>query len=188
MTSRSAAIETVPAERFLGMAEDLTPVYAAAFSRPPWNERSDAFAAFSARLPNEASRPGFTAAVTRSLSGALTGFAYGYPTPTPFPTGRSYNKASAALGAGATELCGRFEVLELAVRPEAEGVGNGRTLLDSIVGGRSAWLLTSANATRAVGFYRRRGWRPLGQADGAIVFASPPRSPATSRHHSKARS
>ncbi|GIF68526.1 hypothetical protein Ais01nite_65610 [Asanoa ishikariensis] len=179
MSNRSTAIEAVPATAFVTLAEDLTRVYAAVFSRPPWNEDSAAIAAFTARLPDESSRPDFTAAVTRDRSGALTGFAYGYPTAAPFPTGRSYPKASAALGAGVNDLCGCFEVLELAVRPDAEGVGNGRTLLDAVVAGRSAWLLTSASATRAVGFYRRRGWRPLGMAAGAIVFASPPRPPTT---------
>ena len=59
------------------------------------------------------------------------------------------------------------EVLVLAVLPEYEGRGIGRTLLLSVVEGLRAagharlWLAASSNpAVRAHGFYRRLGWKP----------------------------
>lgn len=67
-----------------------------------------------------------------------------------------------------------FEVLELAVHPDAEGNGIGRQLLSMIVAGQPAWLLTAEHARRAVAFYRRQGWQRLGAANGVVVYLHHP--------------
>lgn len=62
------------------------------------------------------------------------------------------------------------------VRPEFEGQGAGRRLLEAVetklaeAGVKQAWLSTDANpAYRARGFYRRLGWREAGQADDGEI-------------------
>ena len=64
------------------------------------------------------------------------------------------------------------EVAVLAILPEYEGRGIGKTLLSLVVewlcsfNPESVWLGTSPNpATRAYGFYRALGWRPIGETD-----------------------
>jgi GNAT superfamily N-acetyltransferase len=69
-------------------------------------------------------------------------------------------------------------VFALFVRPEHEGRGAGRALLEAAErwlfgrGHAEIWLSTGAEGTlRAHGFYRRMGWRPAGPAtDGSIVY------------------
>ena len=64
------------------------------------------------------------------------------------------------------------EVLVLAVLPEFEGRGIGKTLLSLAVGWLRSfrptrvWLGASADPnTRSYGFYRSLGWRPVGETD-----------------------
>jgi ribosomal protein S18 acetylase RimI-like enzyme len=66
----------------------------------------------------------------------------------------------------------RGEVIVLAVLPEYERKGIGRTLLSLVVDWLCAfnptrvWLGASRDpATRAYGFYRALGWRPTGETD-----------------------
>jgi ribosomal protein S18 acetylase RimI-like enzyme len=74
------------------------------------------------------------------------------------------------------------EVLVLAVLPEYEGRGVGKTLLSLAVEWLRSfhptrvWLSTSPNPdTRAYGFYRALGWRPIGEiatnGDEILVLA-----------------
>lgn len=64
------------------------------------------------------------------------------------------------------------EVLVLAVLPEFEGRGIGKTLLSLAVGWLQSfrpvriWLGASPDpGTRSYGFYRSLGWRPVGEKD-----------------------
>jgi GNAT superfamily N-acetyltransferase len=68
---------------------------------------------------------------------------------------------------------GSGEIVVLALLPEHEGHGLGRTLLDRTVahlrglGHERLFLGCSENpAHRSHGFYRRLGWRPTGERDG----------------------
>jgi ribosomal protein S18 acetylase RimI-like enzyme len=57
-----------------------------------------------------------------------------------------------------------FEVCELHVRPERQGRGLGRSLLDTLLAGTdaaTAVLSTPDRRTRARGFYRAGGWQDL---------------------------
>jgi ribosomal protein S18 acetylase RimI-like enzyme len=67
---------------------------------------------------------------------------------------------------------GAGEVLVLAVLPQFEGRGIGKTLLSLAVGWlrsfgpKRIWLGASPDpSTRAHGFYRSLGWRPAGERD-----------------------
>ncbi|GAA3220779.1 GNAT family N-acetyltransferase [Dactylosporangium siamense] len=166
-------VEVVDAAGFLAAGDELARLYAAVFGGPPWNEPPERAEAFRATLPGEAARPGFRAAFSRDGGGALAGFAYGFTTAEPFPSGRSYDEVRVALGAGTGELSGTFEVMELAVHPAARGGGHGRRLLAAVVGDRPAWLLTAEHAEGTVAFYDRLGWRRLGSANGILVYTAP---------------
>jgi GNAT superfamily N-acetyltransferase len=67
---------------------------------------------------------------------------------------------------------GKGEVLVLAMLPDFEGRGIGATLLSRVVewlrsfNPARVWLSASSDpATRAYGFYRAAGWRPIGEID-----------------------
>ncbi|MGW6009182.1 GNAT family N-acetyltransferase [Streptomyces sp. NPDC055210] len=163
----------------------LRSVYADAFCAPPWNEDEDRADEFAGRLPMNARRPGFTAAL--ALTGSrVTGFATAWTTPAPFPADRCYPQAAAGLGPDRTAhwLCGAREIDELAVHPAARGTGLAGELLEAVTAdapeGRS-WLLTSVRSPRAMAFYRHQGWiqatHPSPEGTGIVVFLSP-RHPA----------
>lgn len=169
----------------LGVLDALGDAYAEIFTAPPWAHRSPAAARhdFRERLRRDARRPGFRAVVAMDESGAVAGFATGWITRAPFPTGRAYGKVLRRLGAERVGelLIGSFEVDELGVRSHARGAGLGGRLLSDITtaapGGRS-WLLTWDQAHDALAFYRRRGWEEPeavhGEETDIVVFLSPP--------------
>ncbi|WP_407566448.1 GNAT family N-acetyltransferase [Streptomyces sp. 184] len=165
----------------LACTDALRSVYADAFGTPPWNEDEAQAAEFAARLPDDARRPGFTAA-TAVQGGRLVGFTTAWTTPSPFPRDRCYPQAAAGLGPERTArwLCGALEIDELAVAPAAHGTGIAARLLEAVIAdapeGR-AWLLTSVQAPRALAFYRRHGWtqvtHPSADGKGIVVFLGP---------------
>ncbi|MDX3418922.1 GNAT family N-acetyltransferase [Streptomyces sp. MD20-1-1] len=169
----------------LAHTDALRSVYTDAFCAPPWNEDEERAAEFAERLPRDARRPGFTAALA-FVGRSVVGFAGGWTTLPPFPADRCYPQAAAGLGARRTNdwLCGAFEVDELAVRPDAQGSGLAGRLLEAVTArapeGRS-WLLTSVQAPRAMAFYHRQGWiqatHPSPNGKGVVVFLGP-RHPA----------
>nr|WP_030420299.1 GNAT family N-acetyltransferase [Streptomyces sp. NRRL F-5065] len=169
----------------LAHTDALRSVYTDAFCAPPWNEDEERAAEFAERLPRDARRPGFTAALA-FVGRSVVGFAGGWTTLPPFPADRCYPQAAAGLGARRTNdwLCGAFEVDELAVRPDAQGSGLAGRLLEAVTAlapeGRS-WLLTSVQAPRAMAFYHRQGWiqatHPSPDGKGVVVFLGP-RHPA----------
>lgn len=165
----------------LAHTDTLRSVYVDAFCAPPWNEDESKADQFSAALPENSRRPGFTAA-TAVQDDTLVGFTTAWTTLAPFPTDRCYPQAAAGLGAAHTAqwLCGALEIDELAVRPTAHGTGTAARLLDAVTAdapdGR-AWLLTSVQAPRAMAFYRRLGWtqatHPSTEGKGIVVFLGP---------------
>ncbi|MFC8671431.1 GNAT family N-acetyltransferase [Streptomyces griseorubiginosus] len=185
------AVPAVPAVRvfrdgdLLAHTTALRSVYADAFCAPPWNEDEEKAVEFGERLPVNVRRPGFIAVLAFAGSDLL-GFATAWTTPAPFPTDRCYPQAAAGLGPERTAawLCGAREIDELAVRPGARGTGLAGELLAAVTedapDGRS-WLLTSVRSTRAMSFYRGRGWaqatHPSPDGEGIVVFLGP-RHPA----------
>ncbi|HUR51259.1 MAG TPA: GNAT family N-acetyltransferase [Mycobacteriales bacterium] len=75
----------------------------------------------------------------------------------------------------ATWLEDAFEVCELHVRPEQQGHGLGRHLLETLLAGttaRTAVLTTPDRETRARAFYRAGGWQDLARG---LRFPGDPR-------------
>ncbi|OEV31309.1 acetyltransferase [Streptomyces nanshensis] len=174
-------VQLVDGATLLSHATGIRKVYKESFGSPPWEESDDQAAAYLERLTTDVERPGFTGAL--ALKGAeVAGFAAAWTTPSPFPSGRCYPQAAAALGARRTAewLCAGLEVDELAVGEAARRRGVGRTLLAAVTSavpdGR-CWLLTSVRAESALRFYRRLGWRqathPAPSGRGAAVFLGP---------------
>ncbi|MFH8572585.1 GNAT family N-acetyltransferase [Streptomyces sp. NPDC017993] len=181
----AGGVRLVAGERLAPYADGIRAVYADAFGAPPWREDPALAETYLARLAEDTRRPGFLAALAFD-EGTIVGFATAWTTPAPFPTGRCYPEAAAALGAERTGswLCGAQEVDELAVHTRVRGSGLGAALLGALTAetanGRS-WLLTSARAGGALGFYRRLRWRqathPAPGGRGVAVFLGP-RHPA----------
>lgn len=77
--------------------------------------------------------------------------------------------------AASSWLDGAFEVCELHVRPEHQGHGLGRLLLDTLLARQNAptaLLTTPDEQTRARSFYRAAGWQDLVRS---LVFPGDPR-------------
>ena len=93
----------------------------------------------------------------------LVGISYGYLGE---PGQWWHDHVAAAMGAdlARTWLTSAFEVCELHVRPEHQGTGLGRTLLEDLLadtGAATAVLTTPDRETRARRFYRIGGWQDL---------------------------
>ncbi|MGG5260541.1 GNAT family N-acetyltransferase [Phycicoccus avicenniae] len=145
-------------------------LYLAVFSEPPWGEGADEADGFAERLDAE------VAAGARGLvlldGERVVGLAYAVPTPAPFPTGRSYGRVARVCEARLLE--GTWEVMEVAVHPDARGGGRARRLLDALLLDCSpAWLLTSTEALAAQRFYDRQpGLVRLGTGEGLVVYGT----------------
>jgi ribosomal protein S18 acetylase RimI-like enzyme len=171
-------------ESLLDHWDPLAEAYLDVFAGPPWNEDGSDLQPFRDRLTAAIRQPGFRALLAWD-GGAVEAFALGWVRQPPFPAGRAYGRIRQRLGDAAVEqvLLGAFEVDELGVRPRARGRGLGRHLLTALTAdapeGR-AWLVTSADATDALAFYRAAGWHEAPAAadpgDGGrrvAVFLSP---------------
>jgi len=113
-------------------------------------------------------------AVAALDDGRVVGVAYGY---VGGPGQWWHDQVRAALPAEVAEqwLTVAFEVCELHVRPQQQGQGLGRQLLDGLLTGppaRTAVLTTPDRETRARSFYRSGGWRDLTRG---LVFPGDPR-------------
>ncbi|OLF16329.1 GNAT family N-acetyltransferase [Actinophytocola xanthii] len=164
----------------LAVADAFTDAVLDVFGGPPWEHRDRA--AILERLRRDVHRPGFTAILSFSDSGAVDGFATGWITGAPFRTDRAYGRVTARLGPErvADLLVGALEVDELGVRERVRGTGLGRRLLAELTTEAPdghAWLLTSRHAHDAVAFYRRAGWwepeAVPGMDNDVLVFLSP---------------
>jgi len=107
-------------------------------------------------------RPGFVA-VAGLEDGRLVGFGYAYPG----ETGQWWHDiVTAALDPeqAARWLTNSFEIVELHVRPDAQGAGLGRRLLATLLAeapGRTAVLSTGDRDSRARRLYRSMGFVDL---------------------------
>jgi GNAT superfamily N-acetyltransferase len=163
----------------LAIQDKLVETYTAVFCAPPWNDSPERAARFGESLVDWAGRPGF-AAVLAGNDHAVTGFALGLPTSTPFPADRSYGSVRRILGPVAETLPGWLEVAELAVHPAARRAGLGRRLLATLVDDRPAWLLTVPEIEGTTAFYDAAGWRRQGTGYGIVVYTNRPLPARTS--------
>lgn len=159
-------------EDVLRHADTLAAVYRAAFS--PYGESDDDITAFRRRsLPTHACRDDFRCVAAIS-AGALLGFGYGYTG----ARGQYWTDRVADLAPPAVVrhwLGGHFEVVELAVLPEAQGRGLGGALHDALLTGLphpAALLSTWQYDTPARRLYLRRGWQPLAELPDATLMGT----------------
>ena len=156
-------VEVLDGPNALAARHELADVFRGAFSAPGYDEDDDAVARFvGEQLPTHAARDDFRLVTVRDDSGLL-GFIYGY-------TGRHGEWWTDQVAAAAppdlaeTWLGGHFEIVELAVRPGAQGRGFGAALVESLLLGlqhRRALLTTYADDKPAPRLYRRLGWQRL---------------------------
>ncbi|MDQ3733247.1 MAG: GNAT family N-acetyltransferase [Actinomycetota bacterium] len=108
-------------------------------------------------------RLGFQAVAAFDTEEALTGFGYGY---TARPGQWWYDQVADALGRGRSRqwLRDSFELCEFHVRPDQQGMGIGRLLLDTLLDAVSlprVVLSTPDSDTRAFRLYRSEGFVDL---------------------------
>ena len=140
-----------------GLRPVLAEVALSAFTAPPWNETPAQARQLADRMLADAQRPGFALALAFTCGGMrLVGFGYGLPRcPAPDSAMGTLPFASSA----GTEP---FEFCELAVTPDARGIGVGRALHDTVLAASNPqprWLVTHPAAHPAVRLYQTSGWQ-----------------------------
>jgi ribosomal protein S18 acetylase RimI-like enzyme len=147
----------------LDIAGQLGEVFGTAFGAPGYEDtQSDGDGFAAEQLPTHAARDDFKL-VTARVDGTVVGFAYGF-------TGqrgqwwpdRVAEVVSPELAAD--WIGGHFEVVELAVLPEAQGQGLGTALMEELMRDlphRKALLTTYVDDRPAPRLYRRLGWQVL---------------------------
>ncbi|MGZ0150798.1 GNAT family N-acetyltransferase [Kribbella sp. WER1] len=150
-------IDVLDGTAALAIADELGQVFAAAFGPEEDTERFT-----TETLPTHASRAAFKLVVARQNE-RLAGFAYGY-------TGERGqwwpDRVVAAVGPELADawVGGHFEVVELAVHPDAQRHGLGAALMTELMRDlphRRALLGTDADDGPAPRLYRRLGWQRL---------------------------
>jgi GNAT superfamily N-acetyltransferase len=137
--------------------DDVLDVYAAAMEVPPASARTR-----KGILLSHLDRRGLRAVA--ALEGdQLVGIAYGYVGE---PGQWWHDQVASAMTRGQASrwLRDAFEVCEFHVRPQLQGRGLGRDLLDTLLAGTDAAtsvLTTPDHETRARRFYRADGWQDL---------------------------
>ncbi|MGN9836744.1 GNAT family N-acetyltransferase [Nonomuraea sp. H19] len=164
-------LERLTGPEVLARTAQLTEIYRTAFSGPPWYEDGYGTADFAARLTTDVHRPGFAAVLAAGDDGLPAGFGTAWPTQSPFPGGRAYDRVRAELGDQVeTRLVGALEVDELAVSPHARRQGLAGRILDLLCDGADAcWLLTAPAAVDAIKLYERLGWQRLTRPEANVV-------------------
>jgi ribosomal protein S18 acetylase RimI-like enzyme len=141
---------------------DVAKVYESAWASMPFAFDRSQVRNFVKTFSYHAEKSGFRLCIGRD-KGAVAGFAYGYSSE---PGGWWREQVQKAIDRRLvhTWLADSFELAELAVAQGAQGRGMGARLHDAILDGlphRAAVLSTQRDNARALGFYRRRGWKVL---------------------------
>ena len=166
------SFEIVPFTRdeILQQMPGIVSIYRAAFDGPPYGEDAAGSESFAAHLRFHSLRAGFRFFAARCLgsdecqeSARLVGFSYGY---TGGPGLWWFDLVSTAIDPEIynTWMTDYFEVVELAVDPQYQGLKLGAGLHDRLLAGlphHTAVLSTIQFETTALQFYRKRGWVSL---------------------------
>jgi len=165
------SFEIVPFTRdeILRQMPGIVATYRAAFDGPPYGDDVAGSESFAAHLRYHSLRSGFRFFAARCTgeectdSGRLVGFTYGY---TGGPGLWWFDLVSTAIDPQIYNawMTHYFEVVEMAACPDYQGQGLGGGLLDRLLKGlphHTAVLSTIQYETKALLFYRRRGWVTL---------------------------
>jgi ribosomal protein S18 acetylase RimI-like enzyme len=153
-----ARIETWTGRQFSARVEDAMGIYVRAMKYPA---HTGAQRAVSAR--KHASLDGFACRAALTDEGTLVGFGYGYTT-RPGQWWHDLVRRALLREEAADWLADAFELSELHVLPDQQGIGIGRRLLTSLASGvpHSAMLLSTPDTdTRAFRLYRDTGFVDL---------------------------
>ncbi|HHY89321.1 MAG TPA: GNAT family N-acetyltransferase [Chloroflexi bacterium] len=158
------SISFIDAQQYLALQDQIVDVYRQAFADAPYYRTEADVIGFAQFIPRHVQRADFRAAVALSLpENRVVGMAYGYRSG---PGQWWYDVVSQALGPSRTAewLADAFQLVELAVHPDAQGRRLGSRLHDSLLTGlphRRAVLSTMQAETVAYRLYLRRGWVSL---------------------------
>lgn len=162
MTAKIVSYED--AKQVEPMLEQIVDIYREAFGQAPYFKDEHEVRSFAKLLPHHIQRTGFHCVVAMEEDTRdVLGFAYGY-------TGAEgqwwHNLVSRDMSDEDAELwmSDVFEVVELAVRPTAQGNGYGSMVHDTLLSGRphrTAALSTYDVETTALKLYEKRGWVTL---------------------------
>jgi ribosomal protein S18 acetylase RimI-like enzyme len=143
------------------LKNQIVDVYRKAFAEAPYFRSEIAVLDFSSILPQQLNRKDFRMLAAQQAPGErVVGFTYGY---TGEPGQWWYDHVSPRMTQEMRRswLSGSFEIVELAVLPEAQGKGIGGELHDRILQGlphQRAVLSTMMEDTPAFRLYEKRGW------------------------------
>lgn len=168
MTEDQASVE-LATEQASGLATDISRLYRAVFSLPPFLGSEDEFQGQEAYYHQMRQNAGFQLAVAK-VAGDLVGFVYGFPLP---PSTGWWKAVSSGLSEEDVREDGRrtFAIIDFGVLPQYRGIGTGRMLHDLILSASQADRATLtvqevARETRVV--YDRWGWIDIGSKDGTL--------------------
>jgi GNAT superfamily N-acetyltransferase len=145
------------------LKDQILDTYRLAFGEAPYNKTEADVISFSQALDLHRNRLGARFLAAHDINNGLVGFAYGYQA---VPGQWWYDMVEKSMTIDQVQewLVGAFELVELAVRPSAQGFGIGGSLHNTILSGltnRTAVLSTITTDTVAQRMYRKRGWTPL---------------------------
>jgi ribosomal protein S18 acetylase RimI-like enzyme len=148
----------------LARLADITAVYGAAFTPPPYQKPLPEIAAFARSLPNQLDREDYRFCAAIAEGSELAGFAYGHSVRAGLWWQEQVRRVLPEQVA-AEWLPDSFEFVELAVDPRFQRQGIGARLHDHLLGGVAydrAMLTTMQADTPAYHLYQTRGWAVLG--------------------------
>lgn len=150
------------AEEAARVGGELVDVYRAAFAAPPYSEGEEEVARFAERVAVDAAREDFKLVLALD-AGSVAGFAYGYT------GGRGQRLVDLVYERAPLEIArqwagGHWELVDLAVHPDAQGRGLGGALHDALLDGLPhdrALLMTHRADSAGRRLYLRRRWQVL---------------------------
>ncbi|GAC1642839.1 MAG: hypothetical protein NVS4B12_06460 [Ktedonobacteraceae bacterium] len=144
--------------------ESIIDIYREAFGQAPYFKNEADVRSFSTTLPRHMQRDGFRCVVVmEDAAQDMLGFAYGY-TGEPGQWWHDLVRRKMTPEDAEYWMTNVFEVVELAVRPSAHGLGYGGRIHDALLQGlphRTATLSTYQVETTALKMYEKHGWFTL---------------------------
>ncbi|MFC9688178.1 GNAT family N-acetyltransferase [Kribbella sp. NPDC056951] len=143
----------------LALIPDLKPLYADAYSEPPYEMSDEDIEQFEIRITKHANLPGFTL-IAGNVDGDLIGFTYGFT----FPPERWWTGVATDPRPDEISADPIFAVIELGIRKASRGNGYSRQLVDALLTDRPEEFasLISRPGAQAHAMYQRWGWKKVG--------------------------
>ncbi|MFI5734022.1 GNAT family N-acetyltransferase [Kribbella sp. NPDC051587] len=143
----------------LALIPELKPLYADAYSEPPYEMSNEDIEQFEVRITKHSNLDGFTL-VAGNVDGDLVGFTYGFT----FQPGRWWTGIKTDPAPDDIAADPIFAVIELGIRKASRGNGYSRQLVDALLADRPEGFasLISRPGAQAHAMYQRWGWKKVG--------------------------